>query len=29
MVAEYKEKLIPQEVLQKTLEEFVDFIDGK
>jgi hypothetical protein len=29
MVAEYKEKLIPQEVLQRTLEEFVDFIDGK
>ena len=29
MVAEYKEKLIPQEVLQKTLEEFVGFIDGK
>ena len=27
MVAEYKEKLIPQEVLQRTLEEFVGFID--
>ena len=29
MVAEYKEKLIPQEVLQRTLEEFVGFIDEK
>lgn len=29
LVAEYKEKLIPQEVLQRTLEEFVGFISKK
>jgi hypothetical protein len=27
MVAEYKEKLIPQEMLQRSLEEFVSAIE--
>ncbi len=29
MVAEYKEKLIPQEVLQRSLEEFIGAISKK
>ena len=29
MVAEYKEKLIPQEVLQRSLEEFIGAVSKK
>ena len=28
MIAEYKEKLIPQEVLQRSLEEFINAIEN-